>query len=56
MKTKAKDKRANRTRGILVRLRVDEWTRLKGEARARGLGLSTWLRTIALEKLQKADT
>jgi hypothetical protein len=47
-KTKTKAKRTNRTKMILVRLTPDERTRMNAAAKTKGLGISAWLRMIAL--------
>lgn len=47
-----KPKRANRTAMVLVRLTPDERTRMTAEAKVKGLGISAWLRMIALDVLE----
>ena len=45
---KKKSKRTNRTAMILVRLTPNERSRMTSAAKAKGLGISAWLRMIAL--------
>ena len=53
MKTKAKPKRINRTEKVLLRLKPDERAQMEAEAKARGLGISAWIRMTVLEALKK---
>lgn len=52
-KSKRKPRRTNRTAMILVRLKPDERKRIEAAAKTKGLGISAWLRMIALGALDE---
>ena len=49
-----KTKRSNRTAMVLVRLNPDERSKMESAAKTKGLGISAWLRMVALETIAKS--
>jgi len=46
-------KKLNRTAMIMVRLKPDERSKIEAVAKSKGLGVSAWLRMIALETVSQ---
>ena len=46
-------KRPPRSRPILIRLTPEEWARLAAAAKAIGLGLGPWLRSLGLRESER---